>query len=374
MNAQYTQTLVTKLKDINTPISTKELTPLTTGEALETCVRVGESLFYSDSIVVPLTGPALEVVALHRWFGEAEFRKLLDIGAIRFAFRPGVVAYVSERNIRALGLKKSEPGVELIAGVGQEWNSPYDAVARALQEQLDMKGRHARRIATSVQNVTTVVDTKKLFDECAKTILDDADIILDDCGVHGTDWNRLDNTIDKAKVDRLLSISSASLDLLLAAELGCGNLHGDEMLWTLLSTRRLPELLKYYPSKGQVDLESNLSRMLELESLPDIPEMIKNGLSGEQVAKIRTDPKCTRFRQWLREQSEDGTDIIKAYYETFKSPKTDRVWVKTLRYLFGQIPALGILTSALDSFWGDKVVNGWNPRVFLYKHFKPVTK
>ncbi|WP_366923614.1 hypothetical protein MFMK1_000520 [Metallumcola ferriviriculae] len=94
---------------------------------------------------------------------------------------------------------------------------------------------------------------------------------------------------------------------------------------------------------------------------------------------MRTDGNVEKFREWLRDlPSYPDKDLLKAYYESFSKIKGDNLPVKTLRFgipaflgLLGPIgTAISVSISVADAFWGNRVINGWNPKLFIEKHFR----
>jgi hypothetical protein len=53
--------------------------------------------------------------------------------------------------------------------------------------------------------------------------------------------------------------------------------------------------------------------------------------------------------------------------------KTLRLGIPTIIGLLGVTGTIiSTALSAADATWGDRIINGWNPKVFIDKHFKYV--
>lgn len=350
---------------LKSPRGQQALVPLDTPEALEVCGHLAEGIILNDSITIPITGPALEIVALIRWLGDKGFRELLDEGVLKFSFCPGILSYISRENKKALGLK-AEPGLNWLIGTDPSWESIIGAVNLALIEQLNFHISKARRWGIIIEKNTVILPVKEIREKVEKSFYNLAFPILESDGVKEIDdLKKLDNVQDNHLIQKLINITKANFDLSCSSVLNCSEIYGNELTWEITQPRGIEKDSKY-----------NLSKILELEGIPDIHSLIVNGWPAFEVVKTRKDKHCIEFRNWLKTMpNETDFDIAKAYCQIFKRNKSDNLMTKIIRIgivnLLG-IPSsiVGIPISIIDTLWGDKLINGWNPRIFIAKHFK----
>jgi hypothetical protein len=352
---------------LNSPRSQeKTLIALDTPQSLEVCGQLSEGIILNDCVTIPIVGPALEVVALTRWLGEKGFRQLLDDGVFKFCFCPGILTFMSERNIKQLNLK-IEPGLYWIVGKDDSsWEDIIEAVKLALVEQLNFSIGKAGRWGRAIEKYTTILPIKEIRPKAEQDCYNLAFSFLKGDSIKEIDdLRKLDHERDKELVQQFLNISSANFDLNYSARLICSDVYGNNLTWQIAQ-----------PSGIEKDKKYNLSKILELEDIPDIAALVRDGWPVNEIIKTRNDKRCIEFRKWLKTiPNETDNELLKAYYNTFKRSKSDSLVTKVIR--FGIINLIGIPSpeiafpvSIIDAFWFDKIRNGWNPRIFIEKHFK----
>ena len=65
-----------------------------------------------------------------------------------------------------------------------------------------------------------------------------------------------------------------------------------------------------------------------------------------------------------------GTPISGEFYNKIRDLKSNKPWVKAVRilsqFLLGLAhPIVGIAVSSIDSYVVEKIINGWNPQLFV---------
>jgi len=88
--------LFSDLSGVLSPLSSTELIPLDDPAPARALGRFSETLLLNDSVAIPIKGPALEVVALIRWFGEAGLLGLVESGVLSFVFCSGDLTFILE--------------------------------------------------------------------------------------------------------------------------------------------------------------------------------------------------------------------------------------------------------------------------------------
>jgi hypothetical protein len=113
--------------------------------------------------------------------------------------------------------------------------------------------------------------------------------------------------------------------------------------------------------------------LLELNNIPDIGKAIyTDSLSLPDIWEIREGENSKEFRKWLRKATtKDAKEIVKLYIESLKNKTLiNSLPLKILRFaitsLVGAInPPIGLSVSAIDSFFVEKWLSGFSPRLFL---------
>jgi len=113
--------------------------------------------------------------------------------------------------------------------------------------------------------------------------------------------------------------------------------------------------------------------LLELEKIPDIRQaIISDELTITDIWKIRNKRKAKKFRKWLGDvNSTNSRELEQAYIEVLgKSSLFNSIPLRVIRFLatnsIGAInlPA-GIISGMSDSFFLDKWLGGYSPKLFL---------
>ena len=113
--------------------------------------------------------------------------------------------------------------------------------------------------------------------------------------------------------------------------------------------------------------------LIELAEIPDIRLAIISGdLSISEIWKIRQKRKGRKFRKWLqKEDTKTSRELEQAYVNVLgKSSLFNSLPSRAIRYLsiaaIGSLePSLGIITGAADSFFLEKWLGGYSPRLFI---------
>ena len=130
------------------------------------------------------------------------------------------------------------------------------------------------------------------------------------------------------------------------------------------------------------DVRKNLTHLYKVTGVPNIRVLFQKGIINEtNILELRTSAK--EFRAWLhlviesqRAISGDDHTLLRAYISSLeKVSSVNNLPFKTLRFAItsgvGLIPVIGnvvsIGLSAFDTFLLEKLVEGWQPKVFVNK-------
>lgn len=168
-------------------------------------------------------------------------------------------------------------------------------------------------------------------------------------------------------IDLVLRIAEVNFELWYASHVG-----GADMFTATGSAELLKAKLARYGA-AQFTLDGFL-RVLDLNQMPDIASAVAQGkLPMSEVAKIRQSASAIKFRRWLRNANpQDGRDLEREFVAAISRPTiTDSLPVKLVRFVLTTAAGLvfplagGIAASAVDSFFVDKWLKGFSPRMFL---------
>ena len=186
------------------------------------------------------------------------------------------------------------------------------------------------------------------------------------CGVKPNQFRvpRQDNI--QNGVDLVLRVAEINLEIMMA------HLYGKADIGTSTGAEVLIKG-KLARSGASTQLIEKFINLLELENIPDIRPAVESGdMSLSEIWKLRMRKEATQFRQWLREANPaDARELEKAYIATLgESTVCSSLPVKILRFIItataGALqPLIGATVGVVDSFFIEKWLSGYSPRLFL---------
>lgn len=167
-------------------------------------------------------------------------------------------------------------------------------------------------------------------------------------------------------IDLVLRVAEINLEIMMAQRCSEADLGTSKGADNLLRA-------KIARMGGSSQLISSFQRLLELESIPDIRLAISAGdVSVPEIWKLRKKRHARRFRKWLRQaETRDARELEKAYVASLgKSSVFSSLPARALRFSITTAasaanPLLGALGGVVDSFFIDKWLGGYSPRLFL---------
>ena len=169
----------------------------------------------------------------------------------------------------------------------------------------------------------------------------------------------------------LLSLGEARGDNYVAATFN-GELETNNMSSRLINLQLTDCLSRRKKSQEEIDLFQN-HIICKYPSLGDA--YVKKVISSRQLLLLLEEGD--RFRTWLSGVSNDESLIYKYLEETTNKILVDNPFIKTIRvvlcFLFGCMSnGLGLAVSAGDAFFGDRLIKGWTPNLYIDNKLKPV--
>jgi len=176
--------------------------------------------------------------------------------------------------------------------------------------------------------------------------------------------NKDKNHIDYTPVNIATGLFTASYGLILAAHYG-GDFYTSEVDSEVIQVKN-----------KQILNRANINRTVQkefytilLNGCPDIATVLNSGdRSFEEFSELLS--KANKFKKWLKGKSPDENLISNYLEDVTSSGWVNRTPSRILRYLsctsLGFVaPAAGIVVSAFDTFFLEKLSAGWKPNQFI---------
>lgn len=126
----------------------------------------------------------------------------------------------------------------------------------------------------------------------------------------------------------------------------------------------------------------DFASLLELNNLPDLRVAMESELlTFSEIWKLRKKGNAKRFRRWIKKGSpKDARELEKMYVDNLKGKAfVNALPLRAIKFLVAAgvglyDPSAGLTASAIDSFFVDKLVKGYNPRLFIDEIGKLIKK
>lgn len=165
----------------------------------------------------------------------------------------------------------------------------------------------------------------------------------------------------------LIALGETNIDCYLTSELGA----------ELIANQQLCELYKHRMNSCMINSENSLNNinhfheMVSKEFLSPGQSFKERLISASELLEDLNSKTSVYFRDWLSGLPSDSSLIHEAFKE-MQNVNSGKPWVKLSRlfvlFLAGLLqPLIGTGLSFLDTFVGDKIINGWTPALFATK-------
>lgn len=167
-------------------------------------------------------------------------------------------------------------------------------------------------------------------------------------------------------VDLVLRVAEVNMEIEIAATVNGADIFTSAKTEDILNS-------KLQRARSGQESTKGLTQLFELTNLPNIELVVANNkLPFSDVWSVRSSKNATKFREWFRKaRVEDARDIEKAYVDSLsKIPSVASLPTKTLRFVVTAVagllePFTGLVTGAVDNFFLEKWLSGYNPRLFI---------
>lgn len=332
-----------------------------------------ECILFGDRITLSITGPNLKLITLFRWLGKVLVEKLIEEEIVNFIFSPGMITYLTTENIRSLKLS-SPPGLNMLVGVGPKWENPYDATYIAMKEQTDYSPEYIRHISKLVNSKTIITKLDEIHRNVNEVSKEDIRGSLgEELGFKNIE-NPDSGNLPKELMHNYMDVGRSNNILYMASSANCNEIFGDDFT---------NKLIKHRLSKLTKTIEKNIEdfqTVLQFENIPDFGEMLDSRkITFEKLIKFRESKNTIKFREWLSKVDGDTQiEVIREYSRSVFEKVSETKNFKALKIVLytgiglglapldlmvGAVAGLGL--NLFDTYLLNKLINKWNPKVFI---------
>ena len=345
-------------------------------------------LLLYDSIIFPTNDFGI-VPALVSWLGLETFLNAVESGTFSFLRQRGVLGYVGNGNgVNTLEIKSDHK-----KSLADWQEAMFGDTEKSLAIQLKMSEEsipttERQRVLKSVQAVSLdykydneffmkniahesyvdIIKTPRLV-RFVRTTIPHKTGHIDLTRLPGVDANQAKfSSLGKINdpVELVLRVAEMNLEIAMSAFVGDCDLFtcegADELLINKLHRAGISEALT-----------DSFLTLLELNNIPDIEQGIyTNKCTLRDIWAVRETQESRLFREWLREaSSENLRELEKEYVAALSNtPAIASLPAKVIRFcvtgLGGLLnPAVGPVLGAIDSFFVEKCLSGYNPKLFF---------
>ena len=348
--------------------------------------EICELLLYHKKIAIYVYGENIPLVMLLNLFGTKGVEALLEQEAIEFVFSEPEVMYLVDNISGVMPLANSAPSSpahsdqEKSIELGFAWKR--DSLNRRIQRGILKKVAKAYRIPNTIHGADAI---NVCYESYKKNEL----------LMYGLPYTKKLEELDIKERGKLCSIANTCNELAILSEFNY-DAHNLNSLHEIYNKYTLKNL---HRAKA---IEASTDRIFELESLPDIRQLIhKNILTPQDIISIRESRDFIKFNKWLTEtvDTADFVNITKEYLSAIQNTKgifdsnigkgirNASLYVASaiiggkLGGVEGTISGIGVGTilakaseigiSLLDMYVLDNITKGWNPKFYFDNVIEP---
>lgn len=145
----------------------------------------------------------------------------------------------------------------------------------------------------------------------------------------------------------------------------------------LITNSRWAETYKLRMNKSIANTERDIDNIecfhqaVAFEFVSPGNAFILGQITPHELLNILNAKNSIRFREWLKTIPNDS-HLTGEFYNKIRELNGDKVWIKAIRVIsqctLGFVnPVVGAVATTMDGFVCDKIINGWNPKLFAEK-------
>ncbi|MBW2662980.1 MAG: hypothetical protein JRD93_13545 [Deltaproteobacteria bacterium] len=333
-----------------------------------------EGVLLYDEIVVP-TQDFMSLSILVGVLGELAVIDLLEAGVLTFIRLRGSLAYIGNGGgIKPYQISSSEKKLSFCASIDK-------AVSWALGGLIE-KPKNPK-LPELVVKATHEIDVGDIYNEVRhETYMDvlNSTELRNTFALRNTDMDYLagvgpsdvriyggpDGQWCGDEVDIVMALAATNIELRVTQLAGCEDASSASPIGQMLKA-------KAFRTLGNEVAESFVE-FREIAGVPDICEAVfQKQINIAEIRKLAHSRDGAMFREWFHENCRsDPVTIGREYVSLLKQvPRVQSFSVRGIRFitttLVGQIPILGQLVAAVDSFFVDSWFRGHSPKFFVDK-------
>ncbi|MBM4928303.1 SEC-C domain-containing protein [Vibrio parahaemolyticus] len=170
------------------------------------------------------------------------------------------------------------------------------------------------------------------------------------------------NEIRQVDFLRTLRLADVAQSLVVQSKLNISSMAQDGYSSTYIRSKlgTLSSLVGDDPTKV-------FASILEQKGIPDIYPLYRKGIiSIDDILRLRNNFNGGLFRKWFASEDYDEKEVIK----TLLNKSSDSQLSKFIRFLYPNVfglisPIAGAASAAFDSYIVNRILEGWNPSLFL---------
>ena len=351
--------------------------------------HLASQLLLYDTIIIPTIDFGI-IPTLINWFGQRNFEEALDVSALKFIRRTGILGYIGN----GIGLST----FTIFPPDNKEFDWWQHAIfgkdsATSIELQLkyicpSITGKLRQKLIDKVVSLstpltyTTETFMNNIVHESYTDIMSNEELSRfvqisaekNNGNINLTKLSRADvnqlivlrqeGLIDDS-IDLVLRVAEINMEIVMATAAGNADIYASAGSEKILA-RKLAR------SKIDKSLIEGFVSLLELNNIPDIGQAIMLGdIELSNIWSLRQKKLSKKFRSWLREANpQSSRELEKAYVHALtKDSLADSLPLKSIRFAITSIaginPAIGLAVGAVDNYFVDKWLSGYSPKLLF---------
>lgn len=354
--------------------------------------HLGSQLLLYEHVIIPTNDFAI-VPALLEWLGQEHFEAVLDCGAISFLRRTDLLGYAGNGNGISGFVVNDTPEKPFLWWQKALFGELTEAIELQLIHGVPSLTRRQRdrllRIIES-RSRSTIYDNefflKNIAQESYKDVRETPELMsyvirLVTAADHSLglpiDLQRLPDVAPNAvqlagdgevlsAADLVVRVAETNMEIVLADLAGGADLHVSAGAEVILQRKLLR-------SGKLAVIPDGFARLLELNGIPDIRAAIASGtVPLSDICKVRQKRVARRFRRWLVDaEPNTSQDLERLYVESLgRTSLVQSLPARVVRFALTTAvgaaePISGVALGVLDSFFVDKYLAGYRPKLMI---------
>ena len=354
--------------------------------------HLGSQLLLYDHVIIPTNDFAV-VPALIEWLGQEHFEAALDCGAISFLRRMGLLGYAGNGNgICAFDIRDNPERPFLFWWQKALFGDLAEAIELQLTHgvpSLTKRQRDSLVRTIEVRSQPLTYDNnffiKNIEQESYRDVRDTPELASYVMRLVKAAGHPQDQPIDLQRLpdvaptglqlasdgevliatDLVVWVAETNMEIALAYLAGGADLHVSSGAEVILRRKLLRSgMLAVVPD--------GFARLLELNRIPDIRVAIASGtLPLSDIWDLRQKRPARRFRQWLADaEPKTSRDLERLYVESLgRTSLVQSLPARVIRFALttavGAVPILGVALGVIDSFFVEKYLAGYRPKLMI---------